>query len=84
MGEEDNKEQDKKEVIKHVDKHKMRNDGRPAEYPALQLAVSSRELSDEVLPVPRVILAAAQLRGRGREAQNCGLRIGKDGGGLRG
>ena len=71
-------------IREDVYKHTLRDDGRPAEHSALQLAMPARELSDEILLVSRPFLAAAKLRGGGREGQDSGIRPGQDGRGLRG
>merc|ERR1712029_487336 len=54
---------------------------RPDEHAALQPAVPARELPDEVLHVPRAVLAPALLCGRRPEGSDCGVRPGQDGGG---
>lgn len=69
---------------KNVCKYTVCDYGRSAEYTALQFAVLTRKLSDEVLFVPRSVVAAAELRGGGREREDSGIRARQDGRGLRG
>ena len=58
-------------------------DGGPAQHAALQPPLSPRELPDEVLHVPRAVVASAVLRGRGPEGTGGGLRPRQNGGGDR-
>lgn len=50
--------------------------GGPSQHAALQLAVLARELSDEVLFLPRPLLASTLVCGRGRDGNDSGLRAG--------
>ncbi|XP_067399265.1 N-alpha-acetyltransferase 10 isoform X1 [Emydura macquarii macquarii] len=58
--------------------HPQRAARGPDEHAALQPALPARELPDEVLLLPRPVLAAALLHRRGRERQDRGLRAGQD------
>lgn len=50
----------------------------PPQHAALQSAVPAGELPDEVLFLPRSVVAAALVRSRGREWKSCGIRSGQN------